>query len=86
MLHESLELRCDSGKHVDFRYHRCIPNSTYWSKGLDAVSSENLCLRKESSVAESNGRPPLRIALFGFGTVGSSVARILLESKPKGSN
>jgi homoserine dehydrogenase len=27
---------------------------------------------------------PLRIALFGFGTVGSSVARILLESKPEG--
>lgn len=27
---------------------------------------------------------PLRIALFGFGTVGSSVARILIESKPQG--
>ncbi|HKF50551.1 MAG TPA: homoserine dehydrogenase [Terracidiphilus sp.] len=27
---------------------------------------------------------PLRIAIFGFGTVGSSVARILLESKPEG--
>ena len=27
---------------------------------------------------------PLRIALFGFGTVGSSVARILVESKPRG--
>ena len=27
---------------------------------------------------------PLRIAIFGFGTVGSSVARILVESKPKG--
>ncbi len=26
---------------------------------------------------------PLRIALFGFGTVGSSVARILAESKPR---
>lgn len=26
---------------------------------------------------------PLRIALFGFGTVGSSVARILVESKPR---
>ena len=29
-------------------------------------------------------RRPLRIALFGFGTVGSSVARILIESKPQG--
>jgi len=37
-----------------------------------------------SFVAEANGRPPLRIALFGFGTVGSSVARILLEPKPEG--
>jgi homoserine dehydrogenase len=35
-------------------------------------------------VVESNGRRPLRIALFGFGTVGSSVARILVESKPEG--
>src|SRR5664279_1912332 len=26
----------------------------------------------------------LRIALFGFGTVGGSVARILVESKPEG--
>ena len=29
-------------------------------------------------------RQPLRIAIFGFGTVGSSVARILVESKPQG--
>jgi homoserine dehydrogenase len=35
-------------------------------------------------VKESRVQPPLRIALFGFGTVGSSVARILLESKPEG--
>ena len=36
-------------------------------------------------LAEANGRrAPLRIALFGFGTVGSSVARILLESNPEG--
>ncbi len=27
---------------------------------------------------------PLRIAIFGFGTVGSSVARILTESRPEG--
>ena len=31
-----------------------------------------------------NGSAPLRIGLFGFGTVGSSVARILLQSKPEG--
>jgi homoserine dehydrogenase len=33
---------------------------------------------------KSRVRHPLRIALFGFGTVGSSVARILVESQPKG--
>ena len=33
---------------------------------------------------ESRSRRPLRIAIFGFGTVGSSVARILVESKPEG--
>ncbi len=37
----------------------------------------------ESCINSPNGRP-LRIALFGFGTVGSSVARILAESKPQG--
>ncbi len=36
------------------------------------------------SAAGSRVRRPLRIALFGFGTVGSSVARILVESKPEG--
>ena len=31
----------------------------------------------------SRGQKPLRIALFGFGTVGTSVARILVESNPQ---
>jgi homoserine dehydrogenase len=34
--------------------------------------------------AESRIQRPLRIAIFGFGTVGSSVARILVEQKPQG--
>ncbi|MGA2207645.1 MAG: hypothetical protein ABSG10_13030, partial [Terracidiphilus sp.] len=38
--------------------------------------------------AAAPGKPrsarQLRIAIFGFGTVGSSVARILVESKPQG--
>ncbi len=41
----------------------------------------------EHSVAPANNSSTprsLRIALFGFGTVGSSVARILVESKPQG--
>ncbi len=33
---------------------------------------------------EARFERPLRIALFGFGTVGSSVARILVESEPQG--
>jgi homoserine dehydrogenase len=33
---------------------------------------------------DSRLQKPLRIALFGFGTVGSSVARILVESQPHG--
>ena len=33
------------------------------------------------SAQAASARRPLRIALFGFGTVGSSVARILVESK-----
>ena len=39
---------------------------------------------KDQSTVDGNARFPLRVALFGFGTVGSSVARILLESKPEG--
>ena len=39
---------------------------------------------KDQSAVDGNARFPLRVALFGFGTVGSSVARILLESKPEG--
>jgi len=37
-----------------------------------------------SGASELRARHPLRIALFGFGTVGSSVARILVESAPEG--
>ena len=37
-----------------------------------------------SAAQEARVQRPLRIAIFGFGTVGSSVARILVESKPQG--
>ena len=40
--------------------------------------------KSTNSTASLSARRPLRIALFGFGTVGSSVARILVESKPHG--
>lgn len=43
---------------------------------------------KHEAARTHNNQPrnerPLRIALFGFGTVGSSVARILVEQKPQG--
>ena len=37
-----------------------------------------------SSSQVSSSSRPLRVAIFGFGTVGSSVARILVESSPSG--
>jgi len=46
------------------------------------VSESNLTT--EFSTGNTNLQRPLRIALFGFGTVASSVARILVESKPEG--
>ena len=39
---------------------------------------------KPIEAGDSRRVRPLRIAIFGFGTVGSSVARILIESKPEG--
>ncbi len=36
-----------------------------------------------SGSGTGSAKRPLRIAIFGFGTVGSSVARILVESKPQ---
>jgi len=41
-------------------------------------------LQQAAQQARISPQRPLRIALFGFGTVGSSVARILAESKPRG--
>ena len=58
--------------------------SRFHAERFNAVSSENPCLGERVSAPASKERAPLRIALFGFGTVGSSVARILLESKPHG--
>jgi homoserine dehydrogenase len=37
-----------------------------------------------SAAPSSSSSRPLRVAIFGFGTVGSSVARILIESAPAG--
>jgi homoserine dehydrogenase len=48
------------------------------------VSEVNVVVSSQQVAQESRMQRPLRVALFGFGTVGSSVARILLDSKPDG--
>jgi homoserine dehydrogenase len=61
----------------------CVLSSK--SKEETAVSDLNLSAHlSELSAANTNLQRPLRIALFGFGTVASSVARILVDSKPEG--
>jgi homoserine dehydrogenase len=74
-------------KSLAVRYDRGIPFSIDIREGMP-VSEENVSglLHGAASAAmkESRGQRPLRIALFGFGTVGSSVARILVESEPQG--
>ncbi len=45
------------------------------------IASSNL---SANEAKDSRIQLPLRIAIFGFGTVGSSVARILVDSKPEG--
>jgi homoserine dehydrogenase len=48
------------------------------------VSESNPAAPHIAFTPESRLSRPLRIALFGFGTVASSVARILIESQPQG--
>jgi homoserine dehydrogenase len=49
------------------------------SEVIGSVSPQQSGLQGEQ---ESRHARPLRIAIFGFGTVGSSVAKILVESRP----
>jgi homoserine dehydrogenase len=51
------------------------------SKVQGSVSTQQ---HSSEAARETRVKHPLRIAIFGFGTVGSSVARILVESKPQG--
>ena len=53
-------------------------------KNLCPSSQQATTPTAPDSRADSIMQRPLRIALFGFGTVGSSVARILVESRPEG--
>ena len=50
---------------------------------MSKASSLSPTAADASPAPEPRLQRPLRIALFGFGTVGSSVARILVESKPR---
>ena len=51
--------------------------------GEGKISAGLIELAAEAAL-EQGIRRPLRVASFGFGTVGSSAARILLEQKPEG--
>jgi homoserine dehydrogenase len=64
-----------------FRYHRLI--TAFFIAFNQGVSVSQGTVQSEPAL-ESRGVRPLRIAIFGFGTVGSSVARIVAESKPEG--
>lgn len=48
----------------------------------EVIGSVSPRLRATDAAQESGVARPLRIAIFGFGTVGSSVARILVDSRP----
>jgi homoserine dehydrogenase len=48
------------------------------------MSASNLPALSHDFAADSSLQRPLRIALLGFGTVSSSVARILTETQPEG--
>ena len=48
------------------------------------LPQHNSAQTAQESRDEARRTRPLRIVLFGFGTVGSSVARILAESRPEG--
>ena len=65
------------------RYHRSIVRVVEGLKESMAQTKAEVVAR-ESGAQEATARKPLRIAVFGFGTVGSSVARILVDSKPEG--
>jgi homoserine dehydrogenase len=51
-------------------------------EGVQVPQASQSTAANTSSAQEARVQRPLRIAIFGFGTVGSSVARILVESKP----
>jgi len=65
-------------------YHRVIASFIRSPEGVPVFEVDGSESPQQVSAQESRISNPLRIAIFGFGTVGSSVARILVESKPQG--
>jgi len=69
------------------RYHRGIALFISGFEGI-ALCEGNVAVTplevSTQAVHDCSVQRPLHIALFGFGTVGSSVARILVEQKPEG--
>lgn len=57
----------------------CAAKGKRVSEGIGSVSRRAPAAH---SVRESRAARPLRIAIFGFGTVGSSVAKILVDLRP----
>jgi homoserine dehydrogenase len=87
MVREKLDCGTVGEPRLAVRYDRVIPFSIHANEGIP-LSEVNVSVvpKRVSSLAalESRLQRPMRIALFGFGTVGSSVARILVESHPQG--
>jgi homoserine dehydrogenase len=72
---------------MGFRYHQVLCSYLRNQEEIPMSASNLSTLSAQSSdhsAGEARLQRPLRIALMGFGTVASSVARILVETRPEG--
>jgi len=67
-----------------FGLNRNLTNPVLSMDANEVIPLAEVNLSLSPKEARISPQRPLRIALFGFGTVGSSVARILVESAPHG--
>jgi homoserine dehydrogenase len=67
-----------------FGLNRNLTNPVLSMDANEVIPLAEVNLSLSPKEARISPQRPLRIALFGFGTVGSSVARILVESAPQG--
>ena len=84
--HDTRSTGAPGNRRAAVRYHRGIQRFTEQEeKPVSEVNVSAVPQELSSQAArEARNGGPLRIALFGFGTVAGSVARILVESKPQG--